>query len=91
MLKEYNDIKAIVNCHINSDVMTDSRNKYSHLIPDSEDTPNVVRGHELFRLTQKAKLLLTCCILDLLGLTHQEIDLCFEKSVFKSVIAEIDW
>lgn len=91
MLKEYKDIKAVVKCHINSQVMTDSRNKYSHLIPDSEDTPNVVRGHELFRLTQKAKVLLTCCILDLLGLTHLEIDLCFEKSVLKPVIDEIDF
>ena len=57
------------------------------LAEDNEDKGNEVSGHELFRLTQKAKVLLTCCILDLLGLTHKEIDLCFEKSVFKSVIA----
>ena len=86
MLKEYRDVRAIANCNIDSDVMTNTRNKYSHLFPDSEDKGNEANGYGLFRLTQKAKVLLTCCILDLLGLTHQEIDLCFEKSAFKPVI-----
>ena len=87
MLEEFRDVRAVTNCHIDSDVLANTRHKYSHLIPDNEDKGNEVSGHELFRLTQKAKVLLTCCILDLLGLTHKEIDLCFEKSVFKSVIA----
>lgn len=91
MIKEYRDVRAVANCHIDSDVMTNTRNKYSHLFPDSEDKGNEASGHELFRLTQKAKVLLTCCILDLLGLTHQEIDFCFERSAFKSVIDGIDW
>ena len=91
MLKDFYDIDSIKRCHINSEVLKDSRDKYTHLIPDNEDTGNVVKGHELFRLTQKAKVLLTCCILDLLGLTHEEIDLCFNSSVFKSVIDDIDF
>lgn len=90
MLKDYNDITSVKRCHINSAILKDSRDKYTHLIPDCEDKETVVRGHELFRLTQKAKVLLTCCILDLLGLTHEEIDLCFNSSVFKSVIDDID-
>lgn len=91
MLKEYKDVKAIANCHIDSDVIANTRNKYSHLFPDSEDKGNEAKGHELFRLTQKAKVLLTCCILDLLGLTHKEIDLCFDRSPFKMVIDGFEW
>ena len=91
MLKDFDDVNSVKRCHINSKVLRDSRDKYTHLIPDCEDTENVVRGHELFRLTQKAKVLLTCCILDLLGLTHEEIDKCFNSSVFKSVIDDIAW
>lgn len=90
MLEDFNDVQSIKRCHIDTEVLRSSRNKYTHLIPDKEDTLNVVRGHRLFRLTQKAKVLLTCCILDLLGLTHKEIDICFDNSVFKSVIDDID-
>ena len=90
MLEDFNDVQSIKRCHIDTEVLRSSRNKYTHLIPDKEDTPNVVRGHRLFRLTQKAKVLLTCCILDLLGLTHKEIDICFDNSVFKSIIDDID-
>lgn len=90
MLKDFYDVNSVRRCHIDSGVLKDSRDKYTHLTPDEEDTPNVARGHELFRLTQKAKVLLTCCILDLLGLTHKEIDICFDNSVFKSVIDDID-
>lgn len=90
MLKDFNDVNSVTRCHINSEILRDSRDKYTHLIPDCEDKCNVARGHELFRLTQKAKVLLTCCILDLLGLTHEEIDICFNNSVFKSVIDDID-
>ena len=91
MLKDFYDVNSVIRCHIDSGVLKDSRDKYTHLTPDEEDTPNVARGHELFRLTQKAKVLLTCCILDLLGLTHEEIDKCFNSSVFKSVIDDIAW
>lgn len=91
MLKDFDDVNSVKRCHIDSRVLKDSRDKYTHLTPDEEDTQNVARGHELFRLTQKAKVLLTCCILDLLGLTHEEIDVCFNNSVFKSVINDIDF
>ena len=90
MLRDFEDIESVKKCHISSETMKASRDKYTHLIPDKEDTQYVLRGHELFRLTQKAKVLLICCILDLLGLTHEEIDICFNNSVFKSVIDDID-
>ena len=90
MLVWFDDVESIRKCHIDSKMMADTRNKYSHLIPDEEDEgKNIARGAELFRLTQKAKILLTACILDLLGLNHKEIEVCFNNSIWQSVINDI--
>ena len=90
LLKHFDDVESIRKCHIDSKMMADTRNKYSHLIPDEEDKgKTIARGAELFRLTQKAKILLTACILDLLGLNHKEIEICFNSSIWCSVIDNI--
>ena len=90
LLKHFDDVESIRKCHIDSKMMADTRNKYSHLIPDEEDEgKNIAKGAELFRLTQKAKILLTACILDLLGLNHKEIEVCFSNSIWQSVIDDI--
>ena len=90
MLVWFDDVESIRKCHIDSKMMADTRNKYSHLIPDEEDEgKNLAKGAELFRLTQKAKILLTACILDLLGLSHEEIEVCFNNSIWQSVIDDI--
>lgn len=92
MLKYFNNVESIQKCHIDSKMMADSRNKYSHLIPDEEDEgKNIARGAELFRLTQKAKILLSCCLLDLLGFSHSEIDTCFNSSSLIFLIDRIDF
>ena len=90
MLDWFGDVDSIRKCHMDSQMMADTRNKYSHLVPDEEDEGKVIaRGTELFRLTQKAKILLTACILDLLGLTHKEIEVCINSSIWHSVIDNI--
>ena len=72
--------------------MADTRNKYSHLFPDEEDKGmTIAKGPELFRLTQKAKVLLACCILDLLEFSHSEIDACFNSSSLRFLIDRIDF
>lgn len=91
MLKRFEDVEAVQKCHIDSAVLANTRHKYTHLYPDEEDKDNVEKGYGLFRLTQKAKVLLTCCILELLGFSHREIDICFSSSVFNEVIDKIDW
>lgn len=81
LLVLFSDIDVIQRSHINSTVVTDSRDKYSHLYPDEEqDNKQVVKGVELYWLTQKCKILLTCCILKMMGLDNEEINTCCNNS-----------
>lgn len=79
LLNQFKDVKAIEKCHIKPEVLTDSRNYYSHLFPD-EEIKSAVEGDDLYWLTEKCKILLTCCILNLLGLKNKDINLCCENS-----------
>ncbi len=92
MINHFDKVESVRKCHIDCQMMADTRHKYSHLIPDEEDEgKKIVRGDELFRLTQKAKILLSCCILDLLGFSQSEIDMCFGSSSFRFLIDRIDF
>ena len=86
LLEQFEDVECIQKCHINPKVVTQSRDKYSHLLLD-EDKPLAVEGEDLYWLTEKCKILLTCCILNMLGLTNKEINLCCEsQSPIKQII-----
>ena len=85
LLKRFKNVKAIKQCHIKPEVLTDSRNYYSHLFPD-EEIKSAVEGDDLYWLTEKCKVLLTCCILNMLGLTNKEINLCCENSPISQII-----
>ena len=94
LLKQFEDVECIQKCHINPKVVTQSRDKYSHLLLD-EDKPLAVEGEDLYWLTEKCKILLTCCILNMLGLTNKEINICCEsqspiKQIIDSLPLEID-
>ena len=94
LLEQFEDVECIQKCHINPKVVTQSRDKYSHLLLD-EDKPLAVEGEELYWLTEKCKILLTCCILNMLGLTNKEINICCEsqspiKQIIDSLPLEID-
>lgn len=92
MLNQFDDVASVRKCHIDCQMMADTRHKYSHLIPDEEDEgKKIAIGDELFRLTQKAKILLSCCLLDLLGFSHSDIDVCFASSSLKFLIDRIDF
>lgn len=81
LLKRYEGVEALKKCRIDSEVLTQSRHKYSHLIPDGEKgVEKAAVGRALFWLTEKCKVLLTCCILDMLGLTIDEINICCKAS-----------
>ena len=75
LLKQFKDVECLKICRIDPKVLTESRDKYSHLLPD-EEKPLAVGGGDLYWLTEKCKILLTCCILNMLGLTNEEINLC---------------
>jgi len=85
LLKQFEDVDYVRDCHIDSVVLKDSRNKYSHLYPDSEES-KAVEGEELYWLTEKCKILLTCCILNLMGLSNEEINLCFRCSPIQEFV-----
>ena len=88
LLKRFEGVWLLSQCNLDAEVLAHSRHKYSHLIPDN-DTKKVekaVRGSELFRLTRKAIVLLTCCILDYLGLNTEEINKCFEDSEVAQIV-----
>lgn len=85
LLKQFKGIEAIQKCQIDPMVLKDSRDKYSHLYPDDEKSL-AVDGDELYWLTEKCKILLTCCILNMMGLTNEEINLCCEKSPIQEII-----
>lgn len=80
LLDKFKDVEVIKKSNIDTEVLTQSRDKYSHLIPD-EEKPLAVTGQELYDLTIKCKVLLTCCILDLLGLNIEEINMCWQKFI----------
>ena len=84
LLNRFKNVDVIKKCHIKPEVLKDSRHKYSHLLPD--DVPSqAVSGDELYWLTEKSKILLVCCILDLLGLSSEEINLCCNNSPIKEL------
>lgn len=85
LLEQFEDVKAIQQCKIKPVVLRDSRHKYSHLYPDEEKSL-AVEGEDLYWLTEKCKILLTCCILDMLGLTNKEINLFLEQSPISQII-----
>lgn len=86
LLEQFKDVECIQKCNIKPQVVTQSRDKYSHLLLD-EDKPLAVDGDDLYWLTEKCKILLTCCILNMLGLTNKEINLCCEsQSPIKQII-----
>ena len=93
LLDQFKDIDVIKKSHINSVVLKDSRHKYSHLFPDDEPS-QAVAGEDLYWLTEKSKILLTCCILDMLGLSTEEINLCCNNSPISKIAEEFeteDW
>ena len=85
LLNQFKDVKVIQECRIDPTVLKDTRHKYTHLYPDDEES-KAVGGEDLFYLTEKCKVLLICCILNMLGLTNQEINLCCENSPVSQII-----
>lgn len=85
LLNQFKSVEALKACKINPVVLKDSRHKYAHLYPDEEET-QAVEDDDLYWLTEKCKILLTCCILNMLGLTNKEINLCCNQSPISQII-----
>ena len=90
LLYAFKDVDVIKECNLDADILTQTRHKYSHLIPDNDKKiTKSVEGEDLYWLTQKCIVLLTCCILDMLGLTIDEINLCCNQSPIDQIVGSI--
>lgn len=82
LIDEFGDIDLIKKCKINIDAVVDSRNYYSHFM-SKKDKPNALEGLELYDLTNRLRILLICCVLNLFGFTNGQIDEILKKSTSK--------
>ncbi len=91
LLKRFERVELLSLCDIDAKVLAHSRHKYSHLIPDSDTwkIEKAVAGKELFYLAKKSIVLLTCCVLDCLGLSKEEINICFKDSIIEDLVKYI--
>ena len=66
-------ISKLSSMDIDIEAVVDSRNYYSHFV-DRPKKPKTLDGMELYNLTEKLRIVLLCLILELLGLSHLEIN-----------------
>lgn len=73
LITEFPDVfnKHILN--INVDAVKDTRHYYSHLLKVGEKA-NVLSGIELLRTTNLLRILLMCCVMQLIGMNKQTIE-----------------
>lgn len=91
LVKQFETIDAVKRCNIDTRVLKASRDKYSHLYLDEKpNSPKAATGADLLILTQKCKILLTCCILDQIGMTTDEINKAFDRSIICNIIYNVE-
>jgi hypothetical protein len=88
LISQFDNVDCVKKCNIDPLILKDSRNFYSHLSPD-EEKKSAVNGDSLYWLTEKCKVLLTCCILNMIGLTNKEINLCCKDSPISHIIGSL--
>jgi hypothetical protein len=75
ILIKFKDIQSIRS--IDAEIVANSRNYYSHLY--SKDHREIAEGKDLYYLTKKLKILLTCCFLDILGIKDDKLKEIIDK------------
>lgn len=73
IMDSLSDISKVSSMDIDIEAVVDSRNYYSHFV-DRSKKPKTLDGMELYRLAGKLRIVLLCLILELLGLSHLEIN-----------------
>lgn len=91
LVKQFETIDAVKRCNIDTGVLKASRDKYSHLYLDEKpNSPKAATGADLLILTQKCKILLTCCILDQIGMTTDEINKAIDRSILSYIVYNVE-
>lgn len=78
IIVSFDDIHPIAALDLDIDAVVDSRNYYSHFV-DKSKKPKALDGQELNKQTLKLRKILLCLVLDLLGLSHKEIEAILDK------------
>lgn len=66
------NVQKIESSNLNVQAVVDTRDYFSHFFARNTKH-NLLEGIELFELTRKLRLLLICCVLDLMGFSKQKI------------------
>ena len=88
IIEHFSDIEAVVDCNIDVKELKDSRDLYSHFYEEKAGD-KIAKGYNLLILTQKCKVLLTCCILEQIGMTHEIMNKIFPNSIINTIVYNI--
>lgn len=81
LYKQLGGILRLQNNRADAKIFAKTRNFYAHMAKD-DDYDLVAKGEDLIVLMQRSKLLLTCALLNMYGLSDNEIDECLAHSPF---------
>ena len=73
------NVKKIREYNFNIQHVVNTRDYYSHFF-ERDDRPIIEEGLELYRVTEKLRMLLICCVLDLVGFDQKKINEIIEKN-----------
>ena len=73
LLNSLSDLPSISKMNLDITAVVDSRHYYSHFL-DKSEKPNTLEGWALYEQTKKLRKILLCLVLELLGLSHNEIE-----------------
>lgn len=88
IIDHFSDVKSVVDCNIDAKELKDSRDLYSHFYVEREGD-KIAKGYNLLILTQKCKVLLTCCILEQIGMTHKIMNEVLPNSIINTIVYNI--
>lgn len=81
LYKELEGIRRLKNNKMDTKIFVETRNFYAHMAKGKKHNI-VAKGEDLIVLIQRTKLLLTCALLNMYGLSDNEIDECLSHSPF---------
>lgn len=86
LLNRFENVVVLKECDLDTSEIVQTRDYYTHLLPDGAKEKAITDGEDLLWLTAKCKILLLCCILDYMGMTQEEINTCCNESPVRSSI-----
>lgn len=74
LIEKYSlDVKKVAEFDFNTQYVVNTRDYYSHFF-EKDSRPIIEEGLKLYRVTEKLRILLICCVLDLIGISKKQIN-----------------